>query len=43
MAEAPEEFNTAMTAWQEWQDAPWGRLRYAIAEANLVPASRRAG
>lgn len=25
-----------MTAWQEWQDAPWGRLRYAIAEANLV-------
>ncbi|WP_030724510.1 class I SAM-dependent methyltransferase, partial [Streptomyces sp. NRRL F-2580] len=26
----------AMTTWQEWQDAPWGRLRYAIAEANLV-------
>ncbi|GHB57585.1 tRNA 5-carboxymethoxyuridine methyltransferase [Streptomyces cirratus] len=25
-----------MTTWQEWQDAPWGRLRYAIAEANLV-------
>lgn len=25
-----------MTAWQAWQDAPWGRLRYSIAEANLV-------
>ncbi|MFI5828878.1 methyltransferase domain-containing protein [Streptomyces sp. NPDC051578] len=36
MAESPEKFNSAMTAWQEWQDAPWGRLRYAIAEANLV-------
>ncbi|WP_445526418.1 class I SAM-dependent methyltransferase [Streptomyces cyslabdanicus] len=36
MPEAPERFNTAMTTWQEWQDAPWGRLRYAIAEANLA-------
>ncbi|MFD8723880.1 class I SAM-dependent methyltransferase [Streptomyces sp. NPDC059629] len=36
MPEAPEKFNTAMTTWQEWQDAPWGRLRYAIAEANLA-------
>lgn len=36
MTEAPEKFNTAMTTWQEWQDAPWGRLRYAIAEANLA-------
>ncbi|MGW3046324.1 methyltransferase domain-containing protein [Kitasatospora sp. NPDC001159] len=35
MAEAPEKFDTAMTAWQQWQDAPWGRLRYSIAEANL--------
>ncbi|MFE3414896.1 methyltransferase domain-containing protein [Streptomyces mirabilis] len=25
-----------MTTWQEWQDAPWGRLRYSIAEANLL-------
>lgn len=25
-----------MAGWQEWQDAPWGRLRYAIAEANLL-------
>lgn len=25
-----------MSAWKEWQEAPWGRLRYAIAEANLV-------
>ncbi|MFJ8142631.1 methyltransferase domain-containing protein [Streptomyces sp. NPDC096013] len=36
MPEAPEKFTTAMTTWQEWQDAPWGRLRYAIAEANLL-------
>jgi len=36
MPEAAEKFDTAMTAWQEWQDAPWGRLRYAIAEANLA-------
>ncbi|MGW5124431.1 class I SAM-dependent methyltransferase [Streptomyces sp. NPDC004069] len=36
MPEAPEKFNAAMTTWQEWQDAPWGRLRYAIAEANLA-------
>ncbi|MEU9111105.1 hypothetical protein AB0D04_04695 [Streptomyces sp. NPDC048483] len=36
MAEAHQKFTTAMATWQEWQDAPWGRLRYAIAEANLV-------
>ncbi|MEV0263859.1 methyltransferase domain-containing protein [Streptomyces sp. NPDC050617] len=36
MSEAPEKFDTAMTTWQEWQDAPWGRLRYSIAEANLL-------
>ncbi|MGO4759164.1 methyltransferase domain-containing protein, partial [Streptomyces sp. 2MCAF27] len=36
MPEVPEKFNTAMTTWQEWQDAPWGRLRYSIAEANLL-------
>ncbi|MFJ9350935.1 class I SAM-dependent methyltransferase [Streptomyces sp. NPDC101237] len=36
MAETAEKFNTAMSTWQEWQDAPWGRLRYAIAEANLA-------
>ncbi|MFJ8312098.1 MULTISPECIES: methyltransferase domain-containing protein [unclassified Streptomyces] len=36
MPEAPEKFDTAMAAWQEWQEAPWGRLRYAIAEANLA-------
>ncbi|MFI6098837.1 class I SAM-dependent methyltransferase [Lentzea sp. NPDC051213] len=23
------------TAWREWQDSPWGRLRYALALANL--------
>ncbi|WP_433244377.1 class I SAM-dependent methyltransferase [Streptosporangium sp. CA-135522] len=36
MPEFPEKFDMAMSTWQEWQDAPWGRLRYAIAEANLV-------
>lgn len=28
-------FDTAVPAWQEWQEAPWGRLRYAVAEADL--------
>ncbi|MFE9555012.1 hypothetical protein ACFYOD_16220 [Streptomyces sp. NPDC006703] len=36
MPEAPEKFNTAMAAWQQWQEAPWGRLRYTVAEANLA-------
>ncbi|MET9545025.1 methyltransferase domain-containing protein [Streptomyces sp. NPDC006627] len=36
MSGATEKFDTAMAKWQEWQDAPWGRLRYAIAEANLL-------
>ncbi|MFJ3307337.1 class I SAM-dependent methyltransferase [Streptomyces sp. NPDC086549] len=36
MSEAPEKFDTAMSTWREWQEAPWGRLRYTIAEANLV-------
>ncbi|WP_282693913.1 methyltransferase domain-containing protein [Streptomyces sp. CC208A] len=25
-----------MSVWKEWQQAPWERLRYALAEANLV-------
>src|SRR2546421_627042 len=36
MPEAADKFDTAMATWQEWQEAPWGRLRYTIAEANLV-------
>ncbi len=36
MSDAADKFDTAMTAWQEWQEAPWGRLRYTIAETNLV-------
>ncbi|GGZ20956.1 hypothetical protein GCM10010387_12450 [Streptomyces inusitatus] len=35
-SEAPEKPDSVPTAWREWQDAPWGRLRYAVAEANLV-------
>ncbi|WP_232664432.1 methyltransferase domain-containing protein [Pseudonocardia sp. TRM90224] len=26
----------SMTAWQTWQDSPWGRLRYAVAGTNLA-------
>ncbi|MFB7590698.1 class I SAM-dependent methyltransferase [Streptomyces sp. NPDC056169] len=36
MPEDPEKFDTAMAAWQEWQEAPWGRIRYTVAEANLL-------
>jgi len=28
-------FGSAMAAWRQWQDAPWGRLRYTLAEHNL--------
>jgi S-adenosylmethionine-dependent methyltransferase len=30
-----ETFDAKMTAWRQWQDAPWGRLRYTLAEHNL--------
>jgi S-adenosylmethionine-dependent methyltransferase len=37
MPEATREtFNAAMAAWRQWQDTPWGRLRYSLAEANLA-------
>ncbi len=29
-------FESGLDAWRDWQDAPWGRLRYAQAEANLA-------
>jgi S-adenosylmethionine-dependent methyltransferase len=29
-------FDEAISAWRQWQDAPWGRLRYTIAAANLA-------
>lgn len=32
-----QNFDDGMAAWQAWQDAPWGKLRYRIAEANLQP------
>jgi len=28
-------FDTHISAWKNWQQAPWGRLRYTIASANL--------
>lgn len=31
-----EKFDSGLPAWKEWQDQPWGRLRYAIAQANLL-------
>jgi ubiquinone/menaquinone biosynthesis C-methylase UbiE len=36
MAETPERFSVGLAAWQQWQQAPWGRIRYTVAEANLV-------
>ncbi|MEV7585340.1 class I SAM-dependent methyltransferase [Streptomyces erythrochromogenes] len=36
MSEDAEKFETALSVWKQWQEAPWGRLRYATAEANLV-------
>jgi len=36
-------FAARLTQWQQWQQAPWGRIRYAVAAANLarhVPAGR---
>ncbi|MEU5218075.1 methyltransferase domain-containing protein [Streptomyces sp. NPDC020807] len=36
MPENPEKFDTAMAGWTEWQEAPWGRIRYTVAEANLL-------
>lgn len=32
----PRDFDTALDAWRGWQNTPWGRLRYVVAEANLV-------
>ncbi|MCH6163362.1 class I SAM-dependent methyltransferase [Streptomyces marispadix] len=29
-------FDAALESWRAWQDAPWGRLRYATAEFNLA-------
>lgn len=38
-----EKFDGAMSAWRAWQEAPWGRLRYATAEANLARRLDEAG
>ncbi|MCA9932120.1 MAG: methyltransferase domain-containing protein, partial [Anaerolineales bacterium] len=32
-----QNFDDGMAAWQAYQDAPWGKLRYRIAQANLEP------
>ena len=31
----PHVFDSHMPAWKEWQNAPWGRLRYKIGQMNL--------
>jgi S-adenosylmethionine-dependent methyltransferase len=36
MPDIPQTFDVALAAWQEWQEAPWGRLRFTLAEANLA-------
>jgi S-adenosylmethionine-dependent methyltransferase len=36
MRDASAPFDTAPTEWQQWQDSPWGRLRFTLAEANLA-------
>ena len=30
-----QSFDEGIAAWQDWQQAPWGRLRYRVAAANL--------
>jgi S-adenosylmethionine-dependent methyltransferase len=31
----PEMFDDALATWQRWQESPWGRLRFTLAETNL--------
>ncbi len=36
MPTSSQTFDDHMPAWKEWQNAPWGRLRYKVAQANLL-------
>ncbi|MFP8939981.1 methyltransferase domain-containing protein [Streptomyces fenghuangensis] len=36
MSGAARRFDSSMAAWRQWQQAPWGRLRFTLAEANLL-------
>lgn len=36
MSGTADTFDAAMEAWRAWQTAPWGRLRYTLAEHNLA-------
>ncbi|URN11416.1 hypothetical protein LUW77_03825 [Streptomyces radiopugnans] len=36
MSGAAQRFDSSMAAWRQWQQAPWGRLRFTLAEANLL-------
>ncbi|MFJ9822961.1 methyltransferase domain-containing protein [Streptomyces sp. NPDC101160] len=40
---ASQSFDQGVAAWQDWQEAPWGRLRYAVAEADLAPHLAESG
>lgn len=35
MTPVQKSFDTSADAWREWQESPWGRLRYSVAEFNL--------
>lgn len=35
MTHTPQSFTTALTAWRQWQESPWGQQRFALAEANV--------
>lgn len=35
MAATAQSFDDGLSAWKQWQDAPWGRLYYSTAQANI--------
>ncbi|MFE3316680.1 class I SAM-dependent methyltransferase [Nocardia sp. NPDC059195] len=43
MADSETVFDAKLTTFQQWQTTPWGRLRYSIAAANLMPHLHHAG
>ncbi len=37
MADSETVFDAKLATFQQWQTTPWGKLRYSIAAANLMP------
>lgn len=35
MKATSQTFDSSIDAWNNYQDAPWGKLRYRMVEANL--------